>query len=74
MKNKQWIFEIVLFILWTTAFVGTLIGGNIGVLDYVLLYIAFFCEILKNFLINTQGKFKKNKTVTTETEEENNEH
>ena len=50
MKNKQWIFEVVLFILWTTAFVATLIGGNIRVIDYVVMYLALFIELLKNFL------------------------
>ena len=54
MKNKLWILDIFLFVLWTIVFVGTLIGGNIDVLDYILLYIAFFCELSKNFLSNTQ--------------------
>ena len=56
MKNKLWILDIVILVLWTTAFVVTLIGGDIYVSDYVLLYIAFFCELLKNFLSHTQDK------------------
>ena len=70
MKNKQWIFEIVLFILWTTAFVATLIGGDIRVIDYVLMYLAFFLELLKNFL-NSYWANKENKEKS---KEENNEH
>ena len=70
MKNKQWIFEIVLFILWTTAFVATLIGGNVRVIDYVLMYLALFLELLKNFL----NSYCANKESKEETEENDNGH
>ena len=70
MKNKQWIFEVVLFILWTTAFVATLISGNIRVIDYVVMYLALFIELLKNFL----NSYWANKENNTKIKEDNDEH
>ena len=58
---KLWIFDVVLFILWTTALILNLIKGEISVLSYVLMYLAFLCELFKNFLWHTQlNKIEKN--------------
>lgn len=54
MKIKFWILDIVIFILWTIAFISNFISGDISVLSYMLLYIAFLCELLKNFLTHIQ--------------------
>ena len=74
MSNKAWIFDIVLFILWTTAFIGNLITGDIHILSYIFLYIAFFCELAKNFLWHIMLRNAEIEIVYEETEitEENN--
>ena len=57
--NKLWIFDIALFILWSIVFFGTLISGDINVLSYVFLYVAFLCELCKNFIINFMSKSRR---------------
>ena len=70
MKNKQWIYEIVLLIVWTTIFVATLIGGNIRVIDYVLIYLELCIVLLRNF----SNSYCSNKETKEETEENDNEY
>ena len=74
MANKWWIFDIVLFIIWTIVVVSNFITGDIHILSYILLYVAFLCELFKNFLWNLMLKNAKIETVYEETEkiEENN--
>lgn len=56
MKNKEWISDVVLFILWTTTFVIALADGNVSVIEYALMYLALFIELLENFLKKLFGK------------------
>ena len=75
--NKLWIFDIALFVLWSIAFLGNLISGDIHVLSYVFLYVAFLCELLKNFIMNFILKNAEIEIIKKEpktVEENNNEH